>query len=532
MPTPQPSYISTTKDGYDPATLSDEEDAGSDVSRSTWASTSDATILGLVDGLIEKEDEARDWKISRVGGVPSFPLSRAPAESAASCLSCSKPMPLLSQLYVPLQDSALERVVYVFACPRHACRKRPGAVRAYRANALWVEGATEEQRKEEEARKKEEEKQQRALKAQQLDLGGMIFGGGNKSTTSSPGNSASTNPFAPPPAAGNPFAPSAANSNPFAPTHSPASNPFATSPALPPAAPSSAAPTVPESAPIASTSTSTWPTSLPHYPPQYINTIYESSFQSSSSTPNSLAKHLASQTLADDDSDESDLSDEEEPSTHRREGKGAGGRTKKGAKGGEGRKDGSGTTKGSKTNGTMTGKEREAYEVQKVKGVDEVFLAFQERVGMEGRQVVRYDHSSTPLPFSASSQAYRTLFPPFSTSHLLSTASSSTPASQVDAQIGTYTPSRAPSCKHCGAGSVFEYQLMPNLVSALNATRLVHADAAEEEVKEKAKEKAQEEEEQGLEFATVWVFGCERECCGGEGEAWREEGVLVEWEEE
>lgn len=40
-------------------------------------------------------------------------------------------------------------------------------------------------------------------------------------------------------------------------------------------------------------------------------------------------------------------------------------------------------------------------------------------------------------------------------------------------------------------------------------------------------------------WATVWVFSCAGECTGGasgdsveEGEAWREERVLVEWEDE
>lgn len=40
------------------------------------------------------------------------------------------------------------------------------------------------------------------------------------------------------------------------------------------------------------------------------------------------------------------------------------------------------------------------------------------------------------------------------------------------------------------------------------------------------------------EWASVWVLSCEGECPGGvttqaaEGEAWREERVLVEWEDE
>ena len=44
------------------------------------------------------------------------------------------------------------------------------------------------------------------------------------------------------------------------------------------------------------------------------------------------------------------------------------------------------------------------------------------------------------------------------------------------------------------------------------------------------------EEAEGIDFATVMVFTCELECvAGGEGEggeeAWKEELVLVEWED-
>jgi hypothetical protein len=70
MPAPQAAFLSRKDDkAFDPATLSDDEDTASNASRSTWASDSDATILGLVDGLVN-EAELVDWKISRVGGQP------------------------------------------------------------------------------------------------------------------------------------------------------------------------------------------------------------------------------------------------------------------------------------------------------------------------------------------------------------------------------------------------------------------------------------------------------------------------------
>jgi len=73
MPPPQANFFSATdKSGYDPATLSDdEEDYGSDASHSTWASSSDATILGFADGFLGQGGrELSDWRVSRIGGLP------------------------------------------------------------------------------------------------------------------------------------------------------------------------------------------------------------------------------------------------------------------------------------------------------------------------------------------------------------------------------------------------------------------------------------------------------------------------------
>lgn len=75
-----------------------------------------------------------------------------------------------------------------------------------------------------------------------------------------------------------------------------------------------------------------------------------------------------------------------DPKGGAREGKGAGGRTKKGSGGGAGR---AGGGAGASAGGAEQGWSKEGYEVQKVKGVDEVFLRFQERVEREGLQVVR-----------------------------------------------------------------------------------------------------------------------------------------------
>lgn len=169
---------------------------------------------------------------------------------------------------------------------------------------------------------------------------------------------------------------SAVNFNPFAPSSTVASsnaslssNPFLTSPISQSSISNlsssmeqtTLAPKIPRTVAALPPSPESWPLP-PSYPSQYLTTAYEPSSLISSTLP----LHTLMPTS------------KEEESKHR-EGKGAGGRTKKGADVG-----GTGTGSGA---GDEWGKE--GYEVMKVKGVDEVFLGFQERVGREGKQCIR-----------------------------------------------------------------------------------------------------------------------------------------------
>ncbi|GAA5841832.1 hypothetical protein JCM9279_003121 [Rhodotorula babjevae] len=574
MPPPQATFVSRTTDkGYDPATLSDDEDddTASVTSRSTWASSAaeggETTILGLTDGRISatKVDELSNWKVSRVGGQPSFPLSVAPSTSASRCLSCSRPMPLLAQVYCPLPSSSLERVIYIFSCPRPTCRRKDGAIRAWRANGLWVEGAAEEARKVEEDAKRardEADKEDKRRRAQAIDLGGLVFGGAAAGGLGAVVGAATTtgagvaNPFGMPTTAAsssNPFAPAASTSSPFnpfaaaAPAHTPApapaplalapaaANPFSTAPSSdpPPSALDStdlALEPITSSWASSSSSSSLEDDGLPAYPAWYISTMYEPAAASTSSKGKGrardadLAALTGSMSLGDGDGDRRRLQgvdEDDEDDERSRPGKGAGGRTKKGAAGGQGRKDGSGRTKGNAAPSAGAaaagggGWEGEGYEVQKVKGVDEVFLRFQERVQREGKQVVRYEFGAHPVPYTASSAAYRLAYPPASSSSSLATAPGA--AGPAAPSVGTYSPSRLPRCRSCGGATAFEAQLMPHLVGLVNAAPGSKDGEAQD-------------------WATVWVLSCVAECEGGaeggEGESWREERVLAEWEEE
>jgi pre-rRNA-processing protein TSR4 len=381
-------------------------------------------------------------------------------------------MPLLAQVYCPLPASMCERVVYTFGCPFIACRGHKGAIRAWRVNIPWE--------KEVEPEPMEVEEPAPEVEQVGFKLGNLIFG-----EVPSGGIARAAVNF-------NPFAPSSTSSNPFLAS----SNPFA--PAAPPPPTVVAKPTPrPRTPPPPAYA---WP-SPPSYPPQYLTTAYEPA-----PPPMSAALRLAT-AAANASSSASEA---------HREGKGAGGRVNKATV----------SNKGSgSSGGAEAGWGKEGYEVQKVKGVDEVFLRFQERVHREGLQVIRYvrlpsslastltmgrfsyDFGSIPLAYSSSSPSYQLLFP-----------------------SASYNPSVIPRCPTCSSPRTFELQLMPALVGTLNrnstvagSTALVFGEAvsAEEGVMK----------EDALDWATAGVFVCRNECTV-EGEAWREEVVLIEWEEQ
>lgn len=90
-----------------------------------------------------------------------------------------------------------ERWLYIFGCPRKACSRKPGSIRALRG-LRKVKGHTETQRK-------EESKTKDAPPAPKQDIGAVLFG-----TTSQGGLSSNVNPFSTsssPAAQNNPFAP-------------------------------------------------------------------------------------------------------------------------------------------------------------------------------------------------------------------------------------------------------------------------------------------------------------------------------------
>ena len=81
--------------------------------------------LGLAEGPLEGDDEANPL-VSRIGGRPAWlPLAphALPPRDAATCGHCSTPMPLLVQIFAPLDGSAYDRCIYVWGCPRAPCQR-------------------------------------------------------------------------------------------------------------------------------------------------------------------------------------------------------------------------------------------------------------------------------------------------------------------------------------------------------------------------------------------------------------------------
>jgi pre-rRNA-processing protein TSR4 len=151
----------------------------------------------------------------------------------------------------------------------------------------------------------------------------------------------------------------------------------------------------------------------------------------------------------------------------------------------------------------------------------------------------RYDLGGVPMPF-ASDDLYKQLFL-LSPDRAGSTAVTKA-ASSVQHQMlrHAYNESSIPPCSHCDSRRVFEFQLMPNLINILSASsntgtgELTKTDEQRKEALENLlKGNA---DGRSMEWGTILVFSCEKDCCLGPGnkekqDAWTEELVLVHWDD-
>ncbi|KAI8638002.1 hypothetical protein BD408DRAFT_352675 [Parasitella parasitica] len=81
-------------------------------------------LLGIPDGDIETDNDAY---VTKLGGLPLWlEPSKPPSVKVCECRICRKPMYLVFQSYVPLQESPYHRVLYVWACNRRSCMRKAG----------------------------------------------------------------------------------------------------------------------------------------------------------------------------------------------------------------------------------------------------------------------------------------------------------------------------------------------------------------------------------------------------------------------
>jgi len=144
----------------------------------------------------------------------------------------------------------------------------------------------------------------------------------------------------------------------------------------------------------------------------------------------------------------------------------------------------------------------------------------------------RYELGGVPLPYASTSPLFRQLFPK---------APNMAPKAQGDEEdidvTPFFDPSSVPRCTKCSGPRAFEMQLVPSLISTLRPemitttgeeAKMTKKQLTEEERKAELQKLAKGEldgEDGEMEWGTVMVFGCERDCVG-----LSEEWVAVEWE--
>ncbi|GAQ43149.1 hypothetical protein AtubIFM55763_002012 [Aspergillus tubingensis] len=365
-------------------------------------------------------DEIVEDTISHLGGWPTW-LDDAtpPPGDFAKCKVCNQPMLLLLELHGDLPNDFPddERRLYIFSCPRKACNRKPGSIRALRAvRKLKIEPQHQPPRQKEEQKpepsneeKKEEEEKKPA--APKPDLGASLFG----SSTLTGSVSASANPFS----AG--ASSTSTNNNPFA---APAPSPGLAAKPTP-----SPAPTLSESfadkvrisspqqqqpktnlipPPEASTTPNTpWPAQS-DFPTPYTNFYLDAEYEAMSrpSTPTIPANVTI------------DNTEEEGP------------------------------------NGGAA-ELKDTFESE----LDKAFIRFSTRLGHNPEQVLRYEFRGTPLLYSYADAVGKRLHDPSKTAN---------PNAKVTTVGGG---SRMPRCEYCGSERVFELQLVPHVISVLEDGR-------------------------------------------------------------
>ncbi|KAI5995699.1 programmed cell death protein 2 [Pisolithus albus] len=448
-----------------------EDEDWSDSDDEALSSVETDVLLGVPDGRVESDNDLRDAAVSRIGGLPALLPSREPPFPSSQCKNCSSPMKLLVQIWCPFENSPMDRALYIWGCARASCQRQPGSVRAWRALRYNADYAAKLEKR------KLARTHRHRLRVLSPSTTQTHFLCGACSSFDKMQALAAPSPFN---LGDQIFGQS--SSSPFEP---------------PPAAEvnkdhdqsddESEASSTEDSLITAMASTtiqeSPW-TAAPSYPPIYLSTMAEY-------IPPAPKAKLPDNARMEDSADDD-----------------------------KGGKDGAWGL--------------EAYE--NTLKVDLVFERFTKRISHTADQCLRYELKGTPLPF-ASDKVFEVLFPAPPQDPLPVTGAAFKVVSPVKR---SYNASSIPHCSVCKSSRAFECQLMPNLINVVRAAAK-DKDVDDRKLTDAERIKAvqavlKSNQATGMEWGTCMVFSCEKDCCLDEGgkdatECWREEHVLVQWDD-
>ncbi|OCF75505.1 hypothetical protein I204_04361 [Kwoniella mangroviensis CBS 8886] len=152
-------------------------------------------LLALPDGTIPPDhSDLRSHTVSLIGGYPTFPPlpNTAQIPQDIICKVCKRSMPLLAQVYCPLENGENDRTVYVFACSKAGCQKKDGSIRAFRASIRNEEYVKDVEEKRKAAEAEAEKEREKARKNPFTPNGSTLFGSAQPLFGAAP-----SNPFAP-----------------------------------------------------------------------------------------------------------------------------------------------------------------------------------------------------------------------------------------------------------------------------------------------------------------------------------------------
>lgn len=387
--------------------------------------------------------------ISRLGGRPEWIDSKTPSGALAKCKVCKRSMALLLQLNAELPERfpTHERRLYVFSCRQKSCRRKEGSIRAVRGVRVSGDAPAPAEEKKKAVEEKAPDRKEEQKPAVSTGLGESLFG---------------VKPLAGAAASLNPFSSGGGSAvNPFSkPAEALAAvNPFSSS--AKPTEPAPAAQSEPES-----TKTEQETKALPKTFAETLNLNNDQATVSGPAPPpepwpqeSELPAAYPVSWLADAEYEVLEptrLPKVEQATVMDVDSADAGG---------------------------SSGKEdKVTYEST----MDTVFQKFADRVGQNPEQCIRYEYAGTPLLYAKGDGVSKLL---------------------EQGGEGVRVGKGMPRCERCGAGRVFEVQLMPHAIEVL-----------EEE----------EEGMEGMDWGTAIVGVCERDC-GERGQKVGEAGYVEEW---